>query len=192
LLLSGTTIPVPSSPSSMTSARTGESIDITGQPVRGQTIASPPSSPVPPLDAQQLALANTLVPVTPVPWRCSGCRQHGHILYTCPYLPYAIRMYFAYANHLYQQEPEQVLFRQKKREERERSKGKAMAKPGAGPSTAPTILRRPDAEAKGKKAVAFNAGSQPAAAPVVSYLGVDPTANPETSSSDSSSQSGNE
>ena len=38
LLLSGTTIPVPSSPSSMTSARTGESIDITGQPVRGRPL----------------------------------------------------------------------------------------------------------------------------------------------------------
>jgi len=34
LLLSGTTIPVPSSPSSMTSARTGESIDITGGSTR--------------------------------------------------------------------------------------------------------------------------------------------------------------
>ena len=36
--------------------------------------------------------------------RCWGCREHGHDLYNCPYLPFSVRQLFALANYDYQAE----------------------------------------------------------------------------------------
>jgi len=187
VMLLGGAAPVPDSPASTGSRRSGESLDITDQ----SGVQAPAMSAVPVLDRQQLALANTLIPVTPVPWRCSGCRQNGHILYTCPYLPYMVRMYFAYANHLYQQEPAQILARQQRRLAREQTKAKPSSSKGYSAGNPPTVLRRPDATSK--KVVAF-AGPSVGGGPSEHddpQLGGSQQEDPQLSTSDSSSNSEN-
>ena len=69
---------------------------------------------VPPLTEEHVSLAESKIPKGAVNWRCSGCRQPGHVLDTCPYLSRSVGMYFAFANYAYQQEPEQVMRRQQR------------------------------------------------------------------------------
>ena len=69
---------------------------------------------VPPLTEEHVSLAESMISKGAVNWRCSGCRQPGHVLYTCPYLSRSVGTYFAFANYAYQQEPEQVMRRQQR------------------------------------------------------------------------------
>ena len=88
------------------------------------TLPSPTGNPMgapmqaPTLTGEHLKLAESMIPEGAVTWRCSGCRQPEHVLYTCPYLPPSVGTYFAFANYAYQQEAEQVMRRQQRQSNR--------------------------------------------------------------------------
>ena len=113
---------------------------------------------LPALSAEQIAMAQSIVPKDSAAFVCWLCRLDGHTLYTCPYLTSDQRMYAAYQNYRYQLETRphmRNLLEQKAQEHVQALKTKQTEgtapqptqRPRRGPSSvnsARTILRRPD------------------------------------------------
>ena len=60
--------------------------------------------PIPTLSAEELRIAQAMIPQNDQWYVCWGCRDVGHALYRCPYLSLRQQLYFALQNYRYQRE----------------------------------------------------------------------------------------
>ena len=97
-------VPAITSPTSDTHTTTTdgeiETIDATLQ----ERIESILPAQITSLTSEQVAMAQSIIPMDSLTYICWLCRHGGHTLYTCPFLTNAQRLYAAYQNYLYQLE----------------------------------------------------------------------------------------
>ena len=84
-----------------TSPSSGNHSVVVGSP-RGYEV--PVKEPPPMNDHDTETALRMMARNTAAGLRCWGCREDGHDLYNCPYIPYATRLLFSKANHSYQAE----------------------------------------------------------------------------------------
>ena len=140
------------SPHTPASTATAESVDDTLD--ISNRIESFLPSRIPTLNAEQIAMAQSIIPKDSDWHICWLCREAGHTLYSCTYLTPEQRLYAAYQNFRYQCETRpnmRNLLEQKAREHLDGNgrtlEGKSPNPPSQGPTynanRPPTILRRP-------------------------------------------------
>ena len=115
---SSTTTSGTSTPSSVEDLmKTLSSQTLEGRPVNRQV------EQVPVITAEQLQHALSIIPTDYWSLNCWTCRESGHTTFTCPYLTWAQRLYFAYRYYLHQIEAKPQLSQYYADRERTRQTG---------------------------------------------------------------------